>query len=282
MTIKKIIAGFVASVAAITMLIAAPANAATLPYSPPTLTAPVTITIPAAGGTFSQPNNVDCLIKAPVKITGPVTLKGCDDRVWQGGIFGGRLTKPSGSYDSTHRGIRLSDGSDTGTDYLQGLWFKEGYLSDAIQIAHRTNNGRTVVIQDVRIDATLYGTKSGVHSDAIQAWGGPRTLLVYGFTAKKVGYQGWYLDPCDSRTCPTGVGTAWRYDNVNLECATGCKYLYADRRPAFTKASASNFWIFGSPYNNKDSFGNAPTGVQVGKVADFVPASKWSTGIYIP
>jgi hypothetical protein len=253
-----------------------------LPFTPPVLVNPVTITIPAAGGTFTQSNSVDCVISAPVVITGNVTIKGCDDRVWIGAVFSGRTTIPTGSYDTTNRGVRFYDGSDTGTDYFEGFWFKPGtYLSDAIQLAYRTNNARTTIIQQIRVDATTYGTKAGVHADQLQAWGGPRTLHVFGWTGKNVTYQGFYLDAGDGRNLPTGPGEAWTFENVNLEGTSTVKYLFADRQPTFTKATAQDVWIYGSPYNNSDSFGNAPAGVKVGKAfEDYVSVAHWNGTIY--
>lgn len=254
-----------------------------LPFSPPVLTNPVTIQIAASGGTYSASSTTDCVFVAPQVVTGPVTLTGCDDRVFIGGIFQQSTTTPTGSYDSTRRGIRLYDtgSSATGTDYLEGLWFRSGKYSDAIQIAHRTTS-RRVVLQNIRIDAYTWGTSGGVHADSLQCWGGPAELHVYGFTALHATYQGAYCDSNDSRTQPTTRG-AWTWQNMNIvgDASTGgARYLFADRRPAFTRSTASDVWIYGSPYNNADSFGNAPAGVKVGLVPDFVPASLWGSGAY--
>lgn len=256
-----------------------------LPFTPPILDNPVTLTIAAGGGTYSAPATRDCVIVAPVVITGPVTLSGCDDRVWVNGEFGGRTTT-AGFSDSGNRGIRLSDAgaSATGTDYLEGLWFRPGtYLSDAVQIAHRSTS-RTVILQNVRVDAYTWGTRSGVHGDTIQCWGGPSELHVYGLTARLAAYQGVYCDAADGRSLPA-QGDPWTFERMNIvgtNAAEQARYLYADREPGFTRATATDVWISGSPYNNADGFGNAPAGVKVGTVADFVPASWWADGYVSP
>lgn len=254
-----------------------PAPTGTLPYAPPTGYAGFQrFTIPAAGGTVTIPAGVDALLIAPNTVTGPITIKGGRHRVLIGARLGGRKTAPSGSYDGTNRGIRLSDGDDAGVDHIEGVYGEDGtYFSDFIQVAIRTNNRRVVQIQNCRNDGTTYGSQAGVHADVIQCWGGPATLRVHNLTAKRVGYQGFYLDCADGRALPAQLDP-WRFSNINLVGIAGARYLYANREPGFTRATADNVWISGSPYNNADSFGNAPAGVKVGTVADFVPASLWS------
>lgn len=254
-----------------------------LPYAPPTGYAGFQrFTIPAGGGAVTIPAGVDALLVAPSVITGAVTIKGGRHRVLIGARLGGRKTVPSGSYDSTHRGIRLSDGDDAGVDHIEGVYGEPGtYFSDFIQVAIRTNNRRVVQIQNCRNDGTTYGSQAGVHADVIQCWGGPATLRVHNLTAKRVGYQGFYLDCADGRALPAQLDP-WRFSNINLVGIAGARYLYANREPGFTRATADNVWIYGSPYNNADSFGNAPAGVKVGTVADFVPASLWADGYVSP
>ena len=190
---------------------------------------------------------------------------------------------PTGSYDGTNRGIRLSDGDDAGIDHIEGVYGEAGtYFSDFIQVAIRTNNRRVVQVQNCRNDGTTYGTQATVHADTIQCWGGPATLRVHNLTATRVGYQGFYMDAGDGRTLPAQLDP-WRFTNVNLVGLAGAKYLFADRQPAFTRATASNVFIAGSPYNNADSFGNAPAGVVVGAPStDYAPASLWASAYVSP
>jgi hypothetical protein len=260
-----------------------PVTAGTLPYAPPTGYAGfVRYIIPTAGGTITIPSGTDALLFAPNTITGPITIKGGRHRVLIGARLGGRKTIPTGAYDSPNRGIRLSDGDDTGTDHIEGVYGEPGtYFSDFVQVAIRTNNNRVVQIQNCRNDGTTYGTQATVHADVIQCWGGPATLRVHNLTATRVGYQGFYMDAGDGRALPT-QGAPWTFSRINLVGLPGVRYLYANRQPAFTRATATDVWISGSPYNNADSFGNAPAGVKVGTVADFVPASLWSTSYVSP
>lgn len=252
-----------------------------LPYAPPAGWQNFTRVIVPPSGLVTIPSGVDALIIAPAIVTVPITIKGGRHRVLIGARLGGRKTIPTGSYDSTNRGIRLSDGDDAGRDWIEGVYGEPGtYLSDFIQTAYRVNNNRDLDIVVCRSDATTYGTQATVHADVLQCWGGPRRLRVHRLTAKRVGYQGFYMDPADGRALPA-KGDQWQFSNINLEGLPGAKYLFADRQPAFTRATASNVWISGSPYNNTDGFGNAPMGVTVGTHADFAPASLWSGGTYV-
>ncbi|MEK7571852.1 MAG: hypothetical protein AAB553_06270 [Patescibacteria group bacterium] len=247
------------------------------------------VTVPTTGGTLNLTNGTDYQILAPNAITGPVTLVGGRNIVWIGGTFGGRTNVPSGSYDSPNRGIRISDGSDVRIVFLEGLWFKPGtYLSDAIQFAIRTNNGTTAIVQNVRVDAINYGTQATVHADVIQAWGGPRTLLIDGLTAKHATYQGFYLDPADGRSVPSGSGEPWVTRRVNLEGDDrlgGAKYLLADREPSLTKMTSDRVYTIGAKFNSTDSFGSWPSaGLFQGATppgGDFVPASLWNGTSYL-
>lgn len=248
-------------------------------------------TAPAGGGTITLESGKNYKIVAPNEITGPITIKGGRNIVWIGGVFGGRTTAPSGTYDSTNRGIRIYDGDDVArTIYLEGLWFKPGtYLSDAIQFAIRTNNSVTAIVQNMRVDSINYGTKASVHADVIQAWGGPRTLLIDGLTAKHATYQGFYLDAGDGRTLPSGAGQAWVTRRVNIEGDSrtgGARYLLADRQSAFTKMISDRVYIIGACCSSTDSFGSWPSSglTQNAKPpgGDWVPATLWNGTTYTP
>lgn len=259
-------------------------------YAPPTLTNPVTIRIAASGGTYSQPSNVDCLFVAPAVLTGPVTLAGCDDRVLIGAQVGGRTTVPSGSYDSPNRGIRLSDAgsSDTGRDHIEGVRFLAGtYNSDAIQIAFRTTSNRTVTLQNIRVESTTYGSKAGVHADALQVWGGPKQLRVWGWVSLDGRYQGWYLDDSDGRT-PPATGPGWEFGNVFIRL-TGPDASYALTQREAARVGTRNLgpvYTLGSKYpaNSNPGYSSWPTSnLFEGQTppVDFVPASLWASGNYV-
>lgn len=267
---------------------AAPATPGTplLSWEPPDTTGYTTQAIAAGGGTYTLDDDVDYILTAAAEITGPVKIVGGRNIVWIGGVFGGRTTVPSGSYDGPNRGIRISDGKNPNLKrviFLEGLLFKSGtYLSDAIQIALRSENETTVILQNIRVAATNYGSKATVHADALQCWGGPRTLYIDGFTALDCRYQGFYLDGADGRTFPTGTGEPWDIRRVNLVGGTGAKYLLADRRPSSTLLVCDEVYTLGAAYDSTDSFGNWPaTGLTQGAApsgGDWVPSSLW-TGV---
>lgn len=258
-------------------------------YAPPQLTNPVTIRIAASGGTYSAPATTDCIFVAPAVITGPVTLAGCDDRWFIGAQIGGRTSVPSGSYDSPNRGIRLSDAgsSDTGRDHIEGIRFLAGtYNSDAIQIAFRTTSNRTVTLQNVRVESTTYGSKAGVHADALQVWGGPKQLRVWGWVSLDGRYQGWYLDDSDGRT-PPATGPGWEFGNVFIRL-TGPDASYALTQREAARVGTRNLgpvYTLGSKYsaNSNPSYSSWPTSnLFEGQTppVDYVPASLWASGAY--
>lgn len=259
-------------------------------YAPPQLTNPVTIRIAASGGTYSAPATTDCIFVAPAVITGPVTIAGCDDRWLIGAQIGGRTTVPSGSYDSPNRGIRLSDAgsSDTGRDHLEGIRFLAGtYNSDAIQIAFRTTSNRTVTLQNIRVEATTYGSKAGVHADALQVWGGPKQLRVWGWVSLDGRYQGWYLDDSDGRT-PPATGPGWEFGNVFIR-VNGPDASYALTQREAARVGTRNLgpvYTLGSKYsaNSNPGYSSWPTSnLFEGQTppVDYVPASLWASGAYI-
>jgi len=259
-----------------------------LSWEPPDTTGYTAQAIDAGGGTYTLDDDTDYVLSAAAEITAPVKIVGGRNIVWIGGVFGGRTSVPSGSYDSTHRGIRISDGANPNLKrliFLEGLLFKSGtYLSDAIQIALRSENQTTVILQNIRVASTNYGSQSGVHADALQCWGGPRTLFIDGFTALDCRFQGFYLDGADGRTFPTGTGEDWVVRRVNLVGGTGAKYLLVDRRPSSTNLTCDEVYTTGAAYDSTDSFGNWPsTGLTQGAApsgGDWVPSSLWSGVTY--
>lgn len=266
-----------------------------LTWAPPDTTGFEPITVPADGGPINMRADTDYVLSPPSgdEITGPVSLNGGRNVVWKGGIHSGRTSVPSGTYDSSRRGIRISDSSlgasaPTRVVFLEGHWFKPGtYLSDGIQIALRKENNTIVVLQNIRIDATNYGQQSSVHADAIQAWGGPMQLLVDGFTAKNCTYQGFYLDPADGRSMPTGSHSGWVFRRVNLAGSSllgGAKYLLAIREPGYASITNDRVYTIGQGHSATDGFGSWPSSGLTQSAnppgGDWVPSSLWSGGTY--
>jgi hypothetical protein len=264
-------------------------------YPRPNTTGWTVKNIPVGGGDLNLTNGVDYILQAPtsggqlVPITGYVNINGGRNICWIGGIIGGRTSVPNltTNYDKSNKGIRLSDGSDVRSVYIEGIWYKPGtYLSDAFQTNIRTNNGVSLTLQNFRVDANTYGNQGtpGFHSDQIQCYGGPLNFKLNGWTGKNAYYQGFYLDPGDGRTLPTGSGKVpWEFRNVNIEGNAGlggARYLYANREPAWTGAQLTNFYTTASTRNPKDSFGNAPSSLIIGSHTDFVPVSLWAGNVY--
>jgi hypothetical protein len=149
----------------------------------------------------------------------------------------------------------------------------------------------TVTIQNVRVDSINYGDEPGVHADTFQIVGGPKNLFIYNWTSKFCGYQGFYMDPQDTRNSgavPSGAGKVpWEISNVNLEdtdISGGARYMWADRRVSWTQIIASNVYVTPTSRNPYDAFGSAdPAEVTIGfsPTGDFVSADLWSTGEYV-
>lgn len=287
------------------MAVGRPAVGSGLKYSRPDTTGWTVRNITTSGGTIVLTNGVDYILNSPrlgsgalATITGAVAVRGGRDVSWIGAKFGGRTSVPTGAYDSTNRGIRLGgfnageDGSDVRSVYFEGFWFLPGtYLSDSIQIANIYTNNMTVTIQNVRVDSINYGDEPGVHADTFQIVGGPKNLFIYNWTSKNCGYQGFYMDPQDTRNSgavPSGSGKVpWEISNVNLEdtdISGGARYMWCDRRVSWTQIKASKVYITPTSRNSFDSFGAAdPAEVTLGfsPTGDFVPASLWATGEYV-
>lgn len=271
-----------------------------LTWSPPAGYQNYTVrTIPASGGTINLTNGVDYLIKAPDVITGQVTLNGGRNIVWIGGRIGGRKSVPSGNgYDASGRGIRIGDGSDVRTVFIEGILMEAGtYLSDGFQIANRTTNGLRVVLQNIRIDAWTWGYGDNsitgeVHADTIQCYGGPNMLLIDGLVATKSTYQGYYWDPADSRSLPTGNknGERWTVKRVFLNMVNdhpqgNASYALSNRRPAFTNILNDRVYTKGQGYsaNSNSGYSTWPTSglfESADPPEDFVPISQWTGAVY--
>lgn len=263
-----------------------------LTWAPPSTGGYEPYEIPASGGTINLDHRADWELTAPDVVTSNyVRLVGGRNVVLQTGIIMDFPGVPTGSYDSARRGFHIKDGPDPNLRrviHLQGVWLRDGYWSDGIQIALRSENDTTVVLEDIRIDGYLWGKESGVHSDALQCYGGPRTLLVDGFTAKLCTYQGFFLNPGDDRSLPSGLGQSWKLRRVNLEGATGpdgpAHYLLADMKPGFTKLICEDVYTTGQMYSATDSFGRFPSSGLYESATppggDFVPASRWDGGSY--
>lgn len=230
-------------------------------------------------------NNTDYVILNPDEpYQYALDIIGGRNIVWIGPESAGR-TSLSGFSDSNNRGIRFKDGfNGPRIIHLEGYRIHPGtYTSDGIQFAIRTTSGLEVRLQNIRIDSTLYGSKSGVHSDAVQIWGGVNTMRIDGFTAKICTYQGMYWDSGDSRALPTGPRHPWLVRRVNLVGTSSAKYLLANRKPSYTQIINDRVYYSGGN-DPTDSFGEWPSaGLTNGTPpgGDFVPSSLWTPTGYV-
>lgn len=276
-------------------------------YTPPTPVPPTPVTpdlswapissswvereIDPAGETITIPQDEDWHLEATEVVTGPVTIVGGGNLKIIGLIGEQSTSVPSSGYDAERRGLRFKDGPNPNiarSIHCEGIWFREGYYSDPIQLAFRTENAVTFILQNLRVDAVVYGgnTDGLVHADLVQFWGGPRTFLSDGVTAKHLTYQGAYLDPGDKRALPAGPGLDWVIRRWNLEeddMNGGAHYLLADRRPAFSRLTCDEVYVMGGK-NVNDTFGRFPTaGVHRNATppgGDFVPDTLWTGDVY--
>jgi len=129
-------------------------------------------------------------------------------------VVGGHITVPASANqldndaDDTDDDIYLE--GQTGVVHLEGLLLDAMYnaMFDAIDV-----NAPQAVVQIERVRVTgLYGSDRTQHADAVQTWGGVRTLRISDLTV--VGdYQGLTINP---NLGP--VGNAWIYDvDLTLE-----------------------------------------------------------------
>jgi hypothetical protein len=126
-----------------------------------------------------------------------------------------------------------------------------------------------------------------VHADALQVWGGPKQLRVWGWVSLDGRYQGWYLDDSDGRT-PPASGPGWEVGNVFIRL-TGPDASYALTQREAARVGTRNLgpvYTLGSKYsaNSNPSYSSWPTSnLFEGQTppVDFVPASLWASGAYI-
>lgn len=232
-------------------------------------------------------NNTDYWIISPDEpFDGAVVVTGGRNIVWFGPELGGRTSVPSGSYDSTHVGLRFKDGyNGPRIIHLEGVRGHSGtYLSDGIQFAIRKTSGLEVRLQNILLESTLYGSKATVHSDAVQIWGGVNTMRIDGFTAKICTYQGMYWDSADKRALPTGPRQPWLVRRTNLVGTPSSKYPFANRQPSYTAIVNDRVYHNGFSQDPTDGFGEWPSaGLTHGNPpgGDFVTPSLWTPSGYV-
>ncbi len=227
----------------------------TSPVPTPTLAGART-TLPLPRSSWGRPTLVDPIVWRP-SVT-DTTLRNAGDRdvlvVWpdtpldvEGGfqINGGRnivsvggTIKPSRRYfapgettPNDNRCLYIGGSSVAKaprTIHIEGLHCAGAYVWEGINIDSKAERGTlTVQMRDVRVDEVQVDLPGGLGNhyggDALQTWNGPHRLLIDGFTAKNLHYQGFFLQPF---SFGSGALGRWDFRNLQLEgSATGSSYL---------------------------------------------------------
>lgn len=137
------------------------------------------------------------------------------------------------------------------TVHVEGLHIAGPNVWEGINIDSKAEGSTlTVQFKDILIDEvhTDLGTTLGSHigGDALQTWNGPHRLLIDGFTAKKLHYQGFMLQPWKFGGAALGT---WEFRNILLEGDTsGCAYLlWLDGERSKLDLKVSNFKVVCAP-----------------------------------
>ena len=105
------------------------------------------------------------------------------------------------------------------TVHIEGLHCAGEHIWEGINVDSKGERGNlTVQLRNILIDRVNVeypgGTGKHIGGDALQVWNGPHRLLIDGFTAKNLEYQGMFLQPYQFGTGSLGT---WDLRNINLE-----------------------------------------------------------------
>jgi hypothetical protein len=156
-----------------------------LAWSPPTLSAPTTITVAQGDRRYNLDTGKDYIIKlGSATHAGGLTLSGGRNIV----IVGGRIAPPASS--SALVGLLITGA--VGTVHAEGIWFDgaSGHEFDAVQIDAPK---ATVQLENLRATG-LRGSYDTNHTDIVQPWGGVAKLRVDRLTGTS-NYQGIFTQP---------------------------------------------------------------------------------------
>jgi len=232
----------------------------------PTLVDPVVWRPSAADPVLKGVGDRDVLIlwpDTPVQAVGGFQINGGRNIVSIGGTieFTQRNFPMDGTGANNNRCLYI--GGHTGakparTIHIEGLHCAGPYVWEGINIDSKAERGSlTVQMRDVRIDEVNVILTGSVGShyggDALQAWNGPHRLRLDGFTAKKLHYQGLFLQPFAFGTGPLGQ---WELRNVQLEGhSSGSGYLawLVNSSTTPLQYSAPGFYVQPSPGDTRSS-----------------------------
>ncbi len=243
-----------------------------LPRRPPTLSKPITIVVKDQMGELKLSTSRDYRIVLPKtrawKNARGLWITGGHNVVVIGGTVDVGYGWRDGSGDVVKRAAYFRD--TTGILHVEGVRFMSSstqQLTEGINVSMPDGYLR---LFNVWMSSLLAGSQSTNHADVIQAWGGPRSLLVDGMSAATE-YQGLFLTP--TQHASVNLGT-WDLRRVWIDGRDAAYLLW--RSGATWPIRTSLVHVTGS---NRQSSGLWPNRAAWPYVKTTKPAKKYgSTG----
>ncbi|WP_432538012.1 malectin domain-containing carbohydrate-binding protein [Kineococcus arenarius] len=198
-------------------------------WKAPTLQNPLVWVPSASQRYFKAPADRDVLIKWPstaLDVQGGFELTGGRNVVSTGGTvkFSKRYFPSMVDQPNNNRCLKINGNDTLGaprTVHVEGFHCAGSHIWEGINVDSKAERATlTVQFRDIRVDGVHVeypgGTGKHIGGDALQVWNGPHRLLIDGFTAKNLEYQGFFLQPYQFGTGKLGT---WDIRNVNLEGA---------------------------------------------------------------
>ncbi|MFC3686888.1 hypothetical protein ACFQL5_02330 [Aquipuribacter hungaricus] len=205
-------------------------------WTAPVLTDPYVWRPSATDRVLKNVGDRDVLVvwpETPLDVNGGFQINGGGDIVSIGGVIqpSRRYFEPMTPAPNNNRCLYIGGSTEQKaprTIHIEGLHCAGPNVWEGINIDSKGERGSlTVQMRDVRIDRVNVDLPGGVGNhyggDALQTWNGPHRLLLDGFTAKDLHYQGLFLQPY---AFGSGALGQWELRNVQLQAAgTGSAYL---------------------------------------------------------
>ncbi len=177
-----------------------------LPRRPPTLTKPITIRVTDEMGELKLSRSRDYRIVLPTnrawKNARGLFITGGHNVVVLGGTVDVRGGWKDGSGRIVKRAAYFRD--STGIVHVEGVRFLSSTTQRMTEGIDLALPGAYLRLFNIRISSLLTGSQGTNHADVIQAWAGPRSLLVDGLTAATQ-YQGMFLTPQQRSSASVGL-----------------------------------------------------------------------------
>jgi hypothetical protein len=164
-----------------------------LAWAPPALSNPISIDVTNANRQLRLDDSRDYRLRIVEPLERELWIEGGRNVV----VVGGHVTIDELGASNAYRdntAVKIRFGNPAGTVHVEGLLIDGPFVSDAIAVA----TGRTVQIENVRIERTRHGIK-GQHGDCLQIQQGAGALRIDHFTCTTE-QQGLFLDDSQGRT----------------------------------------------------------------------------------